>query len=303
MTAGPHFLGIGAQKAGTTWLWSQLARHPGVWMPPVKELHYFDRSRAYPSPSYLAEPKPLRRLASRSHREWTVRGLRAALPPALGAGDWSRVVWTLRYYFGTYDDDWYRSLFPVRGDVISGEITPGYAILSAEDVGRIHSMFPAAKIIFLVRNPIDRAWSQARFRWTMGSFDAIADAERVRQFLDAPIQDLRGDYLRTLDTWEAAFSKAQVFVGFYDDIRLNPMGLLSEVFDFLGIDALPARHAGLVERVNVSRRLEMPEEIRRFLAHKYYEDIQRLSRRFGGHADRWLADTDEILRAKEMQRR
>lgn len=32
----PDFLGIGAQKAGTSWLWENLRRHPGIWMPPRK---------------------------------------------------------------------------------------------------------------------------------------------------------------------------------------------------------------------------------------------------------------------------
>ncbi|MGD1948605.1 MAG: hypothetical protein ACFB14_03045 [Leptolyngbyaceae cyanobacterium] len=48
------FLGIGAQKAGTTWLWSILKTHPDVWIPPKKELHYFDRSPTYPPSSYLS---------------------------------------------------------------------------------------------------------------------------------------------------------------------------------------------------------------------------------------------------------
>lgn len=38
----PDFLGIGAQKAGTTWLHEQLRAHPGIHLPPRKELHYFD---------------------------------------------------------------------------------------------------------------------------------------------------------------------------------------------------------------------------------------------------------------------
>ena len=38
----PDFLGIGAQKAGTTWLGRNLQAHPEVWMPRVKEVHYFD---------------------------------------------------------------------------------------------------------------------------------------------------------------------------------------------------------------------------------------------------------------------
>src|SRR5215471_17299234 len=41
--AGPDFLCVGAHKAGTTWLYRQLDSHPDFWMPPVKELHYFDQ--------------------------------------------------------------------------------------------------------------------------------------------------------------------------------------------------------------------------------------------------------------------
>ena len=40
--ARPDFLCVGAQKAGTSWLYRQLEPHPDFWMPPVKELHYLD---------------------------------------------------------------------------------------------------------------------------------------------------------------------------------------------------------------------------------------------------------------------
>ena len=46
-TRGPDFICIGAQKAGTRWLFDQLAFHPGFWMPPVKELHYLNRSKRF----------------------------------------------------------------------------------------------------------------------------------------------------------------------------------------------------------------------------------------------------------------
>lgn len=36
----PDFLGIGAQKSGTTWLHDKLWLHPQVWLPPIKELHH-----------------------------------------------------------------------------------------------------------------------------------------------------------------------------------------------------------------------------------------------------------------------
>ena len=41
--AGPTFLGIGAQKAASSWLYRSLFTHPDVYMPPIKELSYFGR--------------------------------------------------------------------------------------------------------------------------------------------------------------------------------------------------------------------------------------------------------------------
>jgi hypothetical protein len=38
----PNFIGIGAQKSGTTWLSRNLGLHPEIWIPSVKEVHYFD---------------------------------------------------------------------------------------------------------------------------------------------------------------------------------------------------------------------------------------------------------------------
>ncbi|PYL65054.1 MAG: hypothetical protein DMF20_09435 [Verrucomicrobia bacterium] len=40
--ACPDFLCVGAQKGGTSWLYHQLNFHLDFWMPPIKELHYFD---------------------------------------------------------------------------------------------------------------------------------------------------------------------------------------------------------------------------------------------------------------------
>ena len=61
---GPNFLCIGAPKAGTTWLHTHLARHPHIWLTPQKEMHFFDRAPAYPSPSGLADASPWQRLLS-----------------------------------------------------------------------------------------------------------------------------------------------------------------------------------------------------------------------------------------------
>jgi hypothetical protein len=42
----PNFLIIGAEKAGTTWLYDRLKRHPDIFMPEVKEIHYFNSRKS-----------------------------------------------------------------------------------------------------------------------------------------------------------------------------------------------------------------------------------------------------------------
>jgi len=292
------FLGIGAQKAGTTWLWSMLRAHPQIWMPPRKELHYFDRSPAYPSPNLLATDRLMERLLSRApHNREFRRRCWAHLRYACAQRDWPRARWDLRYYFGHYGDDWYFSLFAEGAGRVRGEITPAYAILNREDIARIHHLLPKAKIILLLRNPIERAWSQIRFEWSRGRFTEIDDFSRVRDFIDQPFQTLRSDYLRTLGLWEAHYPQEQIFLGFFDDISRRPAELLREVLSFLDVapERSGVRDAELAKKVHTSREAEMPEEVRGYLAAKYLPDLEQLALRFGGHAERWRAEAASLV--------
>ena len=61
----PDFLGIGAARTGSTWLYHNLIIQSGIWLPPNKELHYFDRNIKYPSPSFLHDSSFWKRLIGR----------------------------------------------------------------------------------------------------------------------------------------------------------------------------------------------------------------------------------------------
>ncbi|MEL7359817.1 MAG: sulfotransferase [Cyanobacteria bacterium J06560_6] len=153
------FIGIGAQKSGTSWLWSLLRAHPAIWMPPKKELHYFDRSLKYSSSAkYLASEHFFRRMVSQQpHNQAFRKKFASSLLQAYEARNWSTLQWTLRYYCRTYNDRWYVSLFKEGKGLVKGEITPSYSLLDTEDVQHIKQLFPNLKIILLLRNPIDRA--------------------------------------------------------------------------------------------------------------------------------------------------
>ena len=126
----PHFLGIGAQKVGTTWLWANLREHPEVWMPPFKEIHYFSRSPAYASPNWLASEGLHSRLFGRQPRDIFWRTwLRSRVREHLRRPNLPLIRWEWRFFFGRYNDDWYASLFEPGQGKVRGEITPAYSIL------------------------------------------------------------------------------------------------------------------------------------------------------------------------------
>lgn len=285
----PDFLCIGAQKAGTSWLWSNLRRHPDVWMPPVKELHYFDRSRDYPSPNWHAPTSPLGRLIggnaqASEFRSQFVKRLRSDV----GRRDAAAIRWDLKYFLNRPGDRWYTELFRPGGDRVKGEITPSYAILDRDDVRRVHDLLPNAKILFVMRNPLDRAWSQVRFA---GLQDA--SFEDTTAYIDSPSQALRSDYLRTIDIWTSAYPEAQFHMLFYDDLSAHPLGFLQSVCAILGVPAERMDLSRLESVVYASPTKKAPEAVEAYLAQKYVGELRTLSTTFGGHATAWLRSAEQ----------
>src|SRR3954451_6124111 len=108
--ACPDFLCVGAQKAGTSWLYRQLEPHPDFWMPPVKELHYLDnlnRTKRHGPPRSNDDRdacfvESIKDMSMRSH----------------------------------IDLDRYGRLFCHKGRLLSGDISPAYSTLSDEILER-----------------------------------------------------------------------------------------------------------------------------------------------------------------------
>lgn len=249
-------------------------------MPPIKEIHYFDRSPSYPSPNILAETKLLYRLRRPGYSK---NALKAVLR-RLFSKNHPEADWWSHYYLHDYSDSWYLKLFSSR-DGITGDITPSYSILSQADVARMKRLAPKTKLVFLIRNPIDRAWSH--FRFIFGHSLNLDDFEAFRSFVDSPRQELRSNYLRTLDLYLSCFDPSQILIGFYDAIKDQPKELLSEILRHIGAAGLSGQET-LQQVYNKSKECVIPERHRKYLENKYNHDLEELARRYGGYASRWL---------------
>jgi hypothetical protein len=213
----PNFFIIGAHKSGTTSLHDYVGQHPQVFMSPVKEPCFF----AFLSRN--GEPLP------------------ADTPFTRG----------LVY---TWPD--YLKLFEGAADAVAvGEASTAYLSSDQAPLAIRHHV-PHAKIIAILRHPVDRAYSNFimnRFHDVepIGDFEqAISvEAERRRQGWPSGKFDYMqlGMYGSALARYYELFPDSQISVYKYDQLRDDPRGLLQDIFRFLGVALDP--------RIDLSKKL------------------------------------------------
>lgn len=278
----PDFLIIGAQKAGTTWLHRNLLHHPQVWVPKEKELHYFDEKFRSTGSSLKTRFKGNRPEDNRWRRQAN-RQLRSYSIKKFSPKD---VAWDLRYFLGTPGDEWYASLFKQGRRKISGETTPDYSILDRDTIAHIHEIMPDAKIIFMMRNPMERAWSQALMDLTWGAGLTDVPFPRFNRHFMSKRSRAFGDYSQTLDNWRQFYPEEQIFVGFLEDAGFYPNRLMRRVYKFLGADT-SIKYRVIKQKIHTRDVETMPRRLAIRLARIYREEIRQLDENFGGYAAFW----------------
>jgi hypothetical protein len=265
--AAPDFLCVGAQKGGTTWLFHQLDSHPDFWMPPRKELHYFDE-------------------LSRTKR---------AFPPRRRD---ERDLWFLEKITSlsaqSYIDlDNYARLFEAKASLLSGDITPAYSMLNDEVIQRIADHFPRLKVIFLARDPVERAWSQLSMAVSVQMikpFD-VNDIDEVTRNLLHPGVLLRSYPSAIVARWQRHVPLGQFRTYFFDDLEKNPIELRRSILHFLGAD--PGKQSGGL-RVDYNsqagrKKLRLGEKMRSHLAQFFKKELEACAVELGGPAREWPA--------------
>jgi hypothetical protein len=229
-----NFMGIGAQKCGTTWLWQTLGSHPGIAFPGGKEVHFWDRP------------------AGRSQ-------------------------------------EWYDGLFADAARC-HGDITPAYSFLPVDIIGQIHDRYPDLRLIYLIRNPMERAWSSARM--------ALRKAEMLHhEASDAWFTDhfrssgslARGDYETCIRNWRSVFPSEQLLVLRYDDLVCDPVAFANRCLKHLGLPAhfSDADRPGLVKRVYEGDQVPLRPSLAPVLHGIYGEKIMALSAYLGESLTSW----------------
>ena len=226
--AMPDFIGIGAQKAGTTWLYDMLAQNPSIWLPPLKEVHYFD---------YLDAP-PARRQKRAEHIEKVAGRLERGKLDKGSEGDGAAKAAHLRSLVGDHllTPKWYASIFdyPDAKGRVTGEITPAYLELDEKGMQTLTGMLPKTKFVLLVREPAARTMSQLKMAVARSKADPDAGAKNWAFFLKKIKTNTRGNYQTAIPLWQKSIGADRLLIRPFGRVRNDPANLLHEIEDFIG---------------------------------------------------------------------
>lgn len=227
-------LGIGAQKAGTSWLHAHLRRNPGIAFPGGKEVHFWDQYRH--------------------------RGI-----------------------------EWYCSLLGSAGGRVAADITPRYAMLEPEAIREVHACLPDARIMMVIRHPVDRAWSAIRM-WMErdGRTPETVDRDWYEAAMGRDQCIERGHYERQLRNWRAFYPADQMLVLRHEDIAGDPHGTIAACCRHAGVPCTgDAAEPALRERVFAGVAAPIPDWIEERLRRHYEPTIAPLSDYLGMDLSRW----------------
>lgn len=276
----PDFVCIGAQKAGTEWLYEQLSGHPDVWMPPIRELHYFDDPKRFYSKfdvRVMCSPWFLKRLA-RNRR----------LPPTMQDIFFYKAARKIRSSLDA-NPDAYAKLFCAKASLVTGDITPAYSTLEKLAIEPIAARFPQLKIVFLIRNPIDRFWSQLCMEIRKGRIDA-AVAHDPGQVLNVaartPVR-MRSFPTVTYEKWASCFPENRIGVFFFDHLCSDPLAFRQEVFEFLSLDPATCIAEASHNRKSEYVKIHMQAPVRLALTDFFSGEIKQCVSLFGDPCRSW----------------
>jgi hypothetical protein len=267
---GPDFLLIGAKRGGSTSLYHMLLRHPRI-LP------------LFPSGRFVLKTTDTK---------------------------------GIHYFDSNYErgEAWYYSHFPTSlgrrraareagGDIVVGEASPYYLFhpLAAERAART---VPAVRILLIVRDPVERAFSHYRERHREGAEELtfeealeaetnrlIGEEERIKRnpryksyAHEQQSYRAQGEYAPALARWLQFFPRERLLVAAAEDFYANPQSVCDRIFGFLG---LPPSPLGESARWNAAPSADLKPETRRRLVEHYAGFNAQLEKLLGQTFPSW----------------
>jgi hypothetical protein len=259
-------LGVGAQKAGTTWLHEYLASLPEVDLGFMKEYHVFDQN-------YVRDTTPGRKKKFENYLD------------SFFGSDLLSIRHKFRrnhkHYFS-----YFRKLVDSPDQVfITGDITPSYAALPVKVLRYIKSSLEKngfrVRVVFLMRDPVARCISANRMYSSPRLLDSPGDAALEAELLAKKYQQtrfqIRTRYDQTITNLEQVFNPDELYLGFYEELFSDKA--IAEICSFMELPFRPGNYEQVVHGSLV--KSELPEPVKSEVRSYYSEVYDFVLKRFG----------------------
>jgi hypothetical protein len=238
-----QFLGIGAEKCGTTWIADCIRQHPEIYLPQKKELFFFNSV----DPHYLR-------------------------------------IRNKRYDKGI---SWYCSHFKKSGKKYSGEFSPTYFYeeLAAK---RINKHFPDIKLILILRDPVNRAFSQYLHDKRIGAIKNISFEKAIKNYSNY-IE--KGKYYKYLKIFYKYFKRSQIKVIILDDVEENPKKVIRDLLKHIGVKDTKIKPKNLYRKSNSVTKAVLPNLNQLMISTEYKLRENNMV---------WMLKMIDVLKIREM---
>jgi hypothetical protein len=250
MFSKPDFLVVGPKKTGTTWLYNQFRKTAGIRVTPFKEVSFFYDADVNRLLNAFKDEENIRKFLGnsaapeeviakvRQNQKKRVATFKAKMKRNFRE-TWKRRfrAWAIFFYIIPRRFNWlsiylYTLLFKKEKGEVAGDVSPEYFALSPEGIAQVKKYFPNIKIIFIIRDPTERDWSQIR----MNHFkNPNSPPFIIEEYLLHRNWD--GDYQLAINNWGQQFTQEQILYVFYDELESNPEGFMAKILRFLNPEA------------------------------------------------------------------
>lgn len=280
---------VGATKAGTSWLYSWLHDHPECHLRSIKELHFWDHVDG-------ADDFWLKDLRASRERLFTQSA--EARADAIRQSNVERRIDdtdALIAVLESADEGAYlHYMLAGAGEArLVADLTPAYSLLSEERLAHMASL-PEARMLFILRDPVERLWSHVRMIATRRANDPSEIPDRANAILGRVCRgaethiSARGDYTAIVPKLRRAVPESRLCLTFFEDMLGEAE--LTRIARFLTITPRPANPAPVHEGTSLPMTDAQKELAREHLAPQYA--FARSA--FGTLPDAWTANLERV---------
>jgi len=266
------FLSVGAMKAGTTWLYEQLKDHSDIFFTPEKEIHYFANKVGIEN--QLNHRKRIIKLKETMER--CSKG-----NPKFISENLDDIYWYANYARQKeIDNEWYESLFSLNTEnKFCADFSNLYCQMNKNGWENVRKTAKNIKVIYTLRDPLERLWSHYKFhmKWVNREDEALeAGFEHFKNLLDQHFFWVNAEYAKNYKLLKQSLKDDELMILYFEDFREDPVKMLLEVQEFLGVEKIVPDTKKLEKKVNKTKEFDIPEEWMEYMKGKISGEIEEL---------------------------